>query len=243
MTDIHPPQGYRERPSAIGDAVLWTRKGVSDTDLPVLPDGSMDLLWMNGRLSIAGPDTRAYRPPSGFATRITGIRFYPGTAPSLLGIPAHELRDTRIDLADLWRTAELRRANELIATAPTPAMGLEAIARWRATESTPPDPKLRFIVASLQSGAPVSFAAAELGTGPRQLHRMSLTAFGYGPKTLGRILRMQRALALAREGTALADAAATVGYSDQSHLTRDIRELSGMSPRQLLTNGNAAKSE
>lgn len=234
VMEIHPPRGYRERPSGVGRAVVWTREGVVDTDLPVLPDGSMDLLWIDGRLSVAGPDTRAYRPPVGFADRITGIRFFPGTAPALLGVPAHELRDARADLADLWSPADLRRASGLIAKAPNPAVGLETIARWRASETDAADPMVRFIVTSLGSGMSVSATAEELGTGPRRLHRLSLAAFGYGPKTLGRVLRMQRALALARGGMGLAEVAVLVGYADQAHLTRDIREFSDMSPGQLL---------
>ncbi|MGV9666649.1 helix-turn-helix domain-containing protein [Nocardia niigatensis] len=232
--EVHPPRGYRERPSGVGGAVVWTRQGVADTDLPVLPDGSMDLLWIDGRLSVAGPDTRAYRPAPGFAARISGIRFFPGAAPALLGVPAHELRDARADLADLWSPVALRRASELLARASDPAAGLEAIARWRANEADAADPTVRFIVTSLGSGMSVSATAEELGTGPRRLHRLSLAAFGYGPKTLGRVLRMQRALALARSGMGLAEVAASVGFADQAHLTRDIREFSDMSPRQLL---------
>lgn len=234
MMEVHPPRGYRERPSGVGGAVVWTRQGVADTDLPVLPDGSMDLLWIDGRLSVAGPDTRAYRPAPGFADRISGIRFFPGAAPALLGVPAHELRDARADLADLWSPVALRRASELLARASDPAAGLEAIARWRANEADAADPTVRFIVTSLGSGMSVSATAEELGTGPRRLHRLSLAAFGYGPKTLGRVLRMQRALALARSGMGLAEVAASVGFADQAHLTRDIREFSDMSPRQLL---------
>ncbi|GAB0104573.1 helix-turn-helix transcriptional regulator [Nocardia sp. JMUB6875] len=234
MTNIHPPQGYRERPSSVAGATLWTRGGVSDTDLPVLPDGSMDLLWMNGRLSVAGPDTRAYRPPSGFTGPITGIRFYPGTAPGLLGVPACELRDARVDLTDLWSAADVRRASDLIERAANPAAGLEQIAAWRASETDPADPLLRYIVTSLQSGLSVSATAGEVGAGPRRLHRMSLTAFGYGPKTLARVLRMQRALAAARKGMGLADVAAACGYADQAHLTREIRQLAGMPPSRLL---------
>ncbi|MEC3917776.1 helix-turn-helix transcriptional regulator [Nocardia sp. CDC160] len=234
MREIHPPQGYRAWRSTIDGAVLWTRDSVSDRDLPVLPDGCMDLLWIDGRLSVAGPDTRAYRPPTGYADRISGIRFFPGTAPGLLGVPASELRDVRVDLDALWSAANVRRATDVLAHAKNPAAGLEAVARWRAADSDPTDPMLRFIVTSLESGHSVAATADALGVGLRRLHRLSLNAFGYGPKTLGRILRMQRALALARKGMALADVAAVAGYADQAHLTREIRELAGLSPRELL---------
>ncbi|MFJ4654178.1 helix-turn-helix domain-containing protein [Nocardia sp. NPDC088792] len=232
--EIHAPHGYRERPSRLAGATIWTRTGVADSDIPVLPDGSMDLMWTEGRVFVAGPDTRAYHPPVDNAAEFVGIRFYPGTAPTFLGVPAHELRDSRVELADLWSPADTRRALELIASARTPAAGLEAIAQWRAARTDPVDPLLGRIVHSLRAGATVAEAADALDLGARRLHRMSLSAFGYGPKTLARVLRMQRALALARTGVPLADTAMCTGYSDQAHLTRDFRELSGLSPKQLL---------
>ncbi|UFT00433.1 helix-turn-helix transcriptional regulator [Nocardia huaxiensis] len=234
MPEIHPPHGYRERPARLAGAVVWARDGVADTDAPVLPDGCMDLLWIDGRLAVAGPDTRAYRPAAGPAARIAGIRFHPGTAPALLGIPAHELRDSRADLTDVWTSAQARRAAEIVARAPSPAAGLEAVALWRAGVTDPADALLLPIVSELRSGTPVSVIAEKFGLGPRRLHRLSLTAFGYGPKTLARILRMQRALALARAGVPFADTAFRAGYADQAHLSRDVRDLAGMSLTQLL---------
>ena len=76
--------------------------------------------------------------------------------------------------------------------------------------------------------------ADELGLGARQLHRRSLAAFGYGPKTLARILRLQRALALARAGVPYADTAARTGYADQAHLSRDVREFTSTTLSELL---------
>ncbi|OSC73969.1 transcriptional regulator, partial [Streptomyces sp. BF-3] len=69
--------------------------------------------------------------------------------------------------------------------------------------------------------------AAEVGLGARQLHRRSLAAFGYGPKTLARILRLQRALALVRTGLPFAEAASAAGCTDQAHLAREMRDLAG----------------
>ncbi|MFE3285367.1 helix-turn-helix domain-containing protein, partial [Streptomyces sp. NPDC059233] len=54
-----------------------------------------------------------------------------------------------------------------------------------------------------------------------------LDAFGYGPRTVGRILRLRRALALARSGTAYAEIAHTTGYADQAHLAREVRAPAG----------------
>ncbi|MGW0331043.1 DUF6597 domain-containing transcriptional factor [Streptomyces sp. NPDC003011] len=226
---------YAERASRLTGAVVWTNTP-SETAAPVLPDGCMDLLWNEGRLTVAGPDTRAYviegRPGSW-----AGVRFYPGTAPALLGVPAHELRDRRVDLADLWPSREVRRLTARVDAAADPASGLEEVALRRALAAGPPDPLLRRLVTALDAGRPVAATADELGIGARRLHRRSLAAFGYGPKALARVLRLRRALALARAGVPFAETAARAGFADQAHLARDVRELAGMPLRALLARG------
>ncbi|MEV7791063.1 helix-turn-helix domain-containing protein [Streptomyces sp. NPDC087512] len=224
---------YAERASRLTGAVMWTSTPAGPGPGRVLPDGCMDLLWHEGRLLVAGPDTRAYLT-DGSPGRWAGVRFSPGTAPALLGVPAHELRDRRVGLSDLWPAAEARRLTARVNAAPDPVSGLEEAALPRAAEAGPPDPLLSRIVAALDAGRPVAATADELGIGSRLLHRRSLAAFGYGPKTLARVLRLRRALALARGGTSLAETAARAGYADQAHMTRDVRELTGMSPARLL---------
>ncbi|MFF7948221.1 helix-turn-helix domain-containing protein [Streptomyces griseorubiginosus] len=220
---------YTERASRLPGAVLWSGDGAGR----VLPDGCMDLLWNDGRLLVAGPDTRAYVTAGAPSTWI-GLRFHPGSAPAFLGVPAYELRDLRVELADLWPAADVRRLRSRIAGAADPATALEDIALERAA---PADPVLRALVVALDAGRPVGVTADELGLGARQLHRRSLVAFGYGPKTLARILRLQRALALARAGVPYAEAAARCGFADQAHLARDVRELTGVPLTRLLAAG------
>ncbi|MGX1366592.1 AraC-like DNA-binding protein [Streptomyces canus] len=220
---------YTERPSRLPGAALWTGDGSGR----VLPDGCMDLLWHGERLLVAGPDTRAHVPASTPGTW-TGLRFAPGSAPAFLGVPAHELRDRRVQLADLWPLPEVRRLRGRIARAADPATALEDLALERAA---PPDPVLRALVAALDAGRPVAVTADEIGLGARQLHRRSLVAFGYGPKTLARILRLRRALALAGAGVPFAATAARCGFADQAHLARDVRELAGVPLGRLLAVG------
>ena len=59
---------------------------------------------------------------------------------------------------------------------------------------------------------------------------------GLGPKALQRVARLHRFLALAERPGArqLAVAAVEAGYADQSHLTREVRALSGLPPAALL---------
>ena len=55
-----------------------------------------------------------------------------------------------------------------------------------------------------------------------------LVAFGYGSKVLARVLRLEKAPALARGGLSFATAAAEAGYADQAHLAGEVRVLAGV---------------
>ncbi|MFE3598269.1 helix-turn-helix domain-containing protein [Streptomyces sp. NPDC059142] len=239
---------YEERTSRLDGAIVWTRSPTTDTDTdtaksardpgavpyPVLPDGCMDLLWIGGRLLVAGPDTHAYTPEGMSGLYCAGVRFAPGTAPALLGVPAYELRDRRVELADLWSPAKARAVTELtvrVAAATDPATALETLALRCAAGADPPDPLLRAVVTGLNAGRTVAAVADAVGLGSRQLHRRSLDAFGYGPKTLARVLRLQRALELVRRGVPYAAAALAAGCADQAHLARETRALAGLTLR------------
>jgi transcriptional regulator GlxA family with amidase domain len=83
--------------------------------------------------------------------------------------------------------------------------------------------------------ARVGALSRELGVSERRLRRRFDAAVGYGPKTLARVLRFRRFLALAEEhGLGLARAAAEAGYADQPHVTRECNDLAGLPPRELL---------
>jgi len=76
-----------------------------------------------------------------------------------------------------------------------------------------------------------------LGMSARTVRRRALEAFGYGPKTLQRILRFQGFLRAARATAStksLAELATAGGYADQAHLSREARQLAGMTPATIL---------
>ncbi|MEV7306127.1 helix-turn-helix domain-containing protein [Streptomyces microflavus] len=221
---------YQERPSRLPGAVVWTwdaPEGPPSAPRSVLPDGCMDLIWTGGRIVVAGPDTHAFQVEPQNRASCAAIRLAPGTAPVLLGVPAHELRDHRADLADLWPSATVRRLTDRIDEASDPAAALEHFALDRIADTGPPDPRTVAVAEGLRRGRTVAATAAEAGLGARQLHRRSLAAFGYGPKTLARILRLQRALELIRTGLPYAEAACAAGCTDQAHLAREMRDLAG----------------
>ena len=229
---------YTERPSRVPGAVLWQRTVQVAEPQRVLPDGCLDLIWSGGMLLVAGPDTTAHLSSAPLGTRFTGLRFAPGTGPAVVGVPADELRDQRVPLAQLWPSARVRRLAEQLAGASDPGAALESV----VASPPPPDRATAAIVAALRAGATVAATADAVGMSERQLHRRCLAAFGYGAKTLVRILRMNRALELAHAGTPFAAVAARAGYADQAHLARDVRALAGVPLGQLIGQSGANSS-
>jgi len=217
----------------------------------VLPDACLDLIWLDGALVIAGPDTAPVPTALPLGTQVAAVRFEPGAAPAVLGLPAAELRDRRVPLAELWRDGGLLERRVSAAAGPAARVAvLEEAVRGRLAEAQPVDPVGRAVVAALTGRSdpgrvgPVGAVAAEIGLSERQLHRRCLAAFGYGAKTLDRVLRLQRVLALARSPRrppgGLAALAVAAGYADQAHLAHECRALAGQTPGALLAARDAA---
>jgi AraC-like DNA-binding protein len=230
---------YRERPAAVPGVVLWHREAAAGTVARILPDACLDLIWDGCALSVAGPDLRARMHSTPSATSFVALRFSAGVGPALLGIPASELRDTSPRLDEIWPSARARELTEQVAEGP--ASGLEA---WLLAERArhEPDPLGARLLALASAGASVAVMADAVGLGVRRLHRRGVALFGYGPQHLIRVRRLERALALARSGTPLAQVAADAGYADQAHFARDVRDLTGGTAGELLgQEGRGAK--
>ncbi|HZE02843.1 MAG TPA: AraC family transcriptional regulator [Pseudonocardiaceae bacterium] len=224
--------GYREKraPAELAGVVacLWRDETSAPRRQRVLPDGCMDIIWMDGAVYVAGPDTCAFVTTLGPGQLVAGLRFRPGAAPGVLRVPAWALRDRRVRLDDLWPGTTIA---EQIAEAPDPAVTLAAaVAPWAATQ---PDPALDMVLARLRTGSSVAATADALGWTERALHRRCRDAFGYGPSVLRRIVRFQGALRLAGQGVPFATTAARAGYADQAHLAREVRALAGVSLGEL----------
>jgi AraC-like DNA-binding protein len=72
------------------------------------------------------------------------------------------------------------------------------------------------------------------GYSPRHFIALFRAALGLTPKHYYRVKRFAMALQglAGSNAEGLADLAATAGYSDQAHLTREFREFSGVTPTQ-----------
>ncbi|TGV62444.1 AraC family transcriptional regulator, partial [Mesorhizobium sp. M00.F.Ca.ET.149.01.1.1] len=81
----------------------------------------------------------------------------------------------------------------------------------------------------------VPFLQRHLHMSERTLRRRFDDTFGYGPKTLDRILRFHRFRRLQRQQSDASTAllAIEAGYADQAHLIRESRRLTGATPPAL----------
>ncbi len=93
-----------------------------------------------------------------------------------------------------------------------------------------PDRLSKAFEAIMASAGPLTVAkvARDAGVSVRQLERKCLECTGLSPKTLARISRFERALALKRDsGAQWTTIAHELEYSDQMHLIREFRTLAG----------------
>lgn len=220
---------YEERAAPLPHVVAWrsvTPPGAAPKR--ILPDGCLDLIWSAGTVFVAGPDTTAQVAAAAPGTRTTALRFGAGTGSAVLGVPASEVLDRRVPLEAMWPAAEVRAIAE--AGDPLAALTAAAHRRWM-----PPDPVMVALAEAAGRGVPVGVVADRCGLSPRQLQRRSNAAFGYGPKVLHRVLRLQRAVALARTGRPFATVSAAAGYADQAHLAREVRAMAGVPLGELVS--------
>jgi AraC-like DNA-binding protein len=224
-------------------SVWWLRVAA---DAPVyehrtVPNGAVEISYAIGADTavISGPQRHATLDSLRPGSTIVGIRFRPGLAQSILGVPVAELVDRRVDADTLWG---LRLVEELGATATPEAAArvLELEVLRRSAEPSDGDPLVRAAIRRLQPWCSdrVDASATGLFISPRHLRRRFVAALGFGPKRLQRILRFQGFLALSQlrqgEHVTLARLATVAGYADQAHLTRECSELTGLTPRAFL---------
>ena len=170
---------------------------------------------------LRAPDARAREPRRHARGRASSARSRSGGAARGCGRLGGAIRAPRCALRHTLRRGE--SASDDVAWA------------WRILERT-------------HGQAPIGWICDRLGRSRRHLAAQFREQIGLPPKTVARIMRFDRAVALlSRPGAQLADVAFECGYYDQAHLNRDFREFAGTSPaafaRQIArTAGSSSRS-
>jgi methylphosphotriester-DNA--protein-cysteine methyltransferase len=248
-------QTYREQRPAPALAGLvstaWIQRVASDAAPYAhrsIPNGSIELLCITGSVpQVIGPRTRPTVEVLAPGSTVVGLRFFPGAATSVLGVPASVLVDQELDADHLWGRSAVA-VGERVAGACSPeaaAAHLQDLVISRLADAAGPD---RLVAEAVRRLMPwrdqdISSLAPSLSISESQLRRRCDAAVGLAPKTLQRMLRFQGFLALVQQRIAqprapiadgLALLAAEAGYADQPHLTRECVRLVGLPPRAFL---------
>ncbi|WP_246174202.1 GlxA family transcriptional regulator [Paraburkholderia hayleyella] len=90
---------------------------------------------------------------------------------------------------------------------------------------------------------PLEALARKLDVSPRQLERRFKAATGKSPQTFARQVRLRTAAwLLTRSGRSVADIASSCGFSDASHLGRELRKHYGVPPVAFRDRGRGASA-
>ncbi len=184
---------------------------------------------------VSGPYAGCFASDAADEVSVLGVHFKPGGAAPFLGLPAAELADSHVDLAELWgRNAGLLR-ERLVASNPERRFQVleEVLVQYVRGASQ----RHRVVIGALAplgcgSAKRIADLAPQIGISERRLLEVFRAEVGLTPKMVGRICRFQRALTRIRPDAShdWAQLASDCGYFDQSHLIRDFLDFSGLSP-------------
>lgn len=163
------------------------------------------------------------------------VRLSPVIARAVLGISPAELDGAIVTLADLWGRAAARIRERLGETsswqdrfALTDAL---LTRRFEAGRSV--DPEVSWAWHRIADGrgmVRVDELAAEVGWSRKRLWSRFGSQLGLPPKRAVKLVRFDHAAHRLVAGEDAARVAADAGYADQSHLHRDVRAFTGVTP-------------
>lgn len=219
---------------------------------PIVPDGCVEIILNLGdpftgedgqfqpRALLAGQMTRpVVAKPSGNVD-LLGIRFFSGSAGGALGLPMRELQDCLTDASAVAPRLHTLADNLRNMPCDQRIYGVEReLARLLRTERTSSgavDHALA-LIGSHGGNVRIDRIARTVGVTRRHLERLFQNAVGLSVKQMARIVRVHAAVRLMERNRDMsgAEISAHCGYSDQAHLIRECKALTGRTPARLMT--------
>lgn len=242
--------------------VLAAPEGSGDPEI-VLPDGKTELIVHFGqhflkseidpatgtatfveqaRVLMSGQLTERIWLKSSGEIGVVSVRFNPAGAARFFDLPYEDLVDRVVDF-HRFEPDVSKTLHDAIGAAPSHEARVEimrdllvSLLRRESEEDVFVRQACRYIMKS-EGEYSVQELVKLIGFSERQLERKFKKQVGISPKTLSRIMRFQRFLALTKRQSdmTLAEAAHSCGYYDQSHFIRDFTKFAGVSPLNYLT--------
>lgn len=194
-------------------------------------------------LFFAGPSRTPLVSWSPGPIRATTVCFFPDAWLRLTGVSVRDFVGQLVP-AGAALPAHLMPLIAPLLTATDQRLGYEALqtrllALWRPASASPAPQLADWMRATLHRAA-----FSGLGQSPRQIQRRIRHWLGLTEQDLHQFIRLERLMFLAGQagsGDSIATVAAEAGFSDQAHMGRTLRRLTGYSPARI--NALIAKAE
>lgn len=218
---------------------------ITDTGMEMATCEVRIVIARSGRFRIDGADRTAFvvgsrlTPiPVAYIDRpdCTEVTVAPWLVRPLMDISAAELQGSVHALSDLPASPFLAALTS--GSADPRSVADTALANWSAGRGTATARLVSAVWAALQVDPlrPAAAIAADLGVSARRMRRAMRQETGLTTGEVRRLIRHDKVLAdLSDPRKPLAQTALDAGYADQSHMTRDLVELGGITPRRLRT--------
>ena len=225
-----PPQKEVERADRAQFRILLRGSGqyhfIDGTDCPTYP------------VTLVGPTTAPMYTSSDGPTTVFGWGMTPAGWTALMGMAASDWVDKALDARGILSDAITDLQQQLI-NAPDVAaqfaIGQAAAAEIYATLDTAMFEFTVIVDAWLlaDTGHDIDALAVATNLSPRHLERLTKRYYGMPPKKLARKYRAVRAAHMLAVGDSLNDTELGLSFYDQSHLIREIKQFTGLTPSEL----------
>ena len=238
-----PPEPFAEHVLA-----LWT----FDVDIPE-GESALHTMWPDGCVSLSivanhgtpasahviGPRLRALRAPMRRGLVVRGMRLWPDTAASVLGVDPVAIRDLTRPAAEVLGFGALSLARA-VARAQDESELESVWEAWlapRIAAAALPDPDVRFVVRRLidsHGTCDIAAAAGDVGISMRTLERRFSAAVGLSPKQFARVRRVREAIGAIAAGERRLSTLARHAEQTPTSFTREFRAVAGLAPMALM---------
>ena len=203
-----------------------------------LPDPNFHLLIEDQKVKVIGPVSKAYQYKMQNKGKILGVKFVAGGLAVKAEFSAHNFVDKTVAVDQIMNIDESKLLADINGTSCDEEKVSLFQEHLRPSLQTPNDQqrqaaKLLFTIKHHADITSVEELAAYSGLRKRTLQRVFQQYVGLSPKLLLRKYRLHQAMAYLDDGSKnILDIVEWLGYTDQSHLIRDFKDMLGVTPKQ-----------
>ena len=253
---LRPTQPYFVFDTLDFQQEIYLKQGIShfymcrmaeNKTLRTVPDGCIDLFFEYGETHMQGyvcGTPLAYTCDTWQGRKeVFGIRFMPGVQPELIGCTMRELIGKKIPIEEVLTgdVSWLKQIEEEHDFYQRIRIFIEAYTKAEKHRKKPFGKQemvqsVKQMVYVSDGKIKVSEMQEQTGYSGRYLNKAFIEEMGFSPKTFCKIIQFQRALEFLNYGAPdkMTDAAAFLGYYDQSQFIHDFSKYAGMTPKRYL---------